>query len=579
MKYKLIESNVNFSDDSYNLVDRILMNRGVSDSKHYLETTDDDLISPNLLSNIEEASKCLLTHIENNDNICILMDNDLDGVCSSAILYQYLKETFPSINLQYIMSEGKQHGLSNSVKVPENVNLLILPDSGSNDAKQCKILKEKGTETIVLDHHEKNIQNDYAIIVNPFYSEKYENKSLSGGAVVYKFIKYLDESTWNDNADKYLDLVALSLIADSMDLRTLENRRLIDLGLSNVKNKAFLALINKQSYSMGNEVNIINCMFYISPLCNATIRTGEMEDKKNLFEAFCQIDQDFDYTKNSKTETVKEDIYTRVARVATNLRAKQNREIDKGLEIINQDIEKYNRNSNKVLFANCNGLDSNYVGLVAMKLASLYSKPCILIHESERSADYYTGSMRNYNNSPIENFKQFIEETKLFNFVQGHSNASGLAIYKNNIKKAIEFMNEKLKDVDLDKYYNVDFILSPEEVTLELINEIDKMKNIWCGTIEEPLFLIKDLKINSRDIELMGKENNSYKYKINEYDVSAVKFKCDPEDKVLKIKNENWAGEDIHLNLIAKLTLNLFNGIIQPQANIVDFEILEGDSI
>jgi single-stranded-DNA-specific exonuclease len=575
MKYKLIENKNNLNFNNNNLVDKILLNRGVLNPKKYLETTDADLISYNLLSNIEEASKCLLTHIENNDNICILMDNDLDGVCSSAILYQYLKETFSSINLQYIMSEGKQHGLSNSVQVPENVNLLILPDSGSNDSKQCKALKEKGTEVIVLDHHEKNVQNDYAIIVNPFYSEKYENKSLSGGGVVYKFIKYLDESTWNDNADKYLDLVALSLIADSMDLRTLENRRLIELGLSNIKNKAFLALINKQSYSMNNEVNIINCMFYISPLCNATIRTGEMEDKKNLFEAFCQIDQEFDYTKNSKTETVKEDIYTRVARVATNLKAKQNREIDKSLEIINEDIQKYNRNDNKVLFANASGLDNNFIGLVAMKLCNLYSKPCILLHESERSADYFTGSMRNFNNSPVENFKQFIEETKLFDFVQGHAQASGVGVKKNNIKKAIEFMNEKLKDVDFEKVFKVDFILEPDEVSINFANELNKLKDIWCGTIEEPQILIKNIKINTNDIELMGKEQETLKFTLNEDDVTCIMFKRDSNDPIIKIKEEEPLGKWIELEMVVKVGMNNFQGISSPQCTIIDYEIIK----
>jgi len=580
MKYKLIENTTsqkeNFSNNYNSLINKILLNRGISDPQHYLNTTNKDLYSYELLDNIDDAVKCLLSHIENDDNICILTDADTDGYCSAAMLYQYLKEVFPSINLQYTMQDGKQHGLSEKTNIPEDIKLLITPDASTNDFKQCKILKDKGIDVIALDHHQKNIDNLYAIIVNPYCSKNYPNFDLSGCAVTYKFLQALDAELWNDKADNYLDLVALSLISDSMNLQVLENKRLVELGLSQIKNKAFISLINKQSYSINGIVNIINISFYITPLINATIRSGEMEDKKNLFEAFCQIDQEFDYTKNSKTETVKEDIYTRIARVATNLKAKQNREIDKGLDIINEDIKKYNRNDNKILMANASGLDNNFIGLVAMKLCNLYSKPCILLHESEKSNNYFTGSMRNYNNSPIEDFKNFITESKLFDFVQGHANASGCALKKNNIKKFINYSNDKLRDVDFDKVFKVDFILEPEKITLELINEIDKMKNIWCGTIEEPLFLIKNLKINSRDIGLMGKENNSYKYKINEYDVSAVKFKCDPNDKILKIKTENWDGEDIHLNLIVKLNLNVFNGIIQPQANIVDFEIIEG---
>ncbi len=575
MKYKLIENNVNFSKDSYNLIDKILLNRGVLEPKHYLNTTNDDLYPYQLLDNMDEAVKCLLSHIENNDNICILVDSDNDGYCSAAILYQYLKESFPSINLQYTMQDGKQHGLSEKTILPNNINLLLTPDASTNDIKPCKKLKEQGIDVIALDHHIKNVENPYAIIVNPYCSKNYPNFQLSGGAVTWQFLKALDSELWSDNADKYLDMVALSLIADSMDLREFQNRKLVELGLSNITNKAFLSIINKQSYSIGGDVNIINVMFYITPLVNATIRTGEMEDKKNLFEAFCQIDQDFNYTKNSKTETVKEDIYTRVARVATNLRAKQNREIDKGLEIINQDIEKYNRNSNKVLFANCNGLDSNYVGLVAMKLSSQYSKPCILIHESERSADYYTGSMRNYNNSPIENFKQFIEETKLFNFVQGHANASGLAIYKSNIKKAIELMNERLKDVDFDKFYKVDFIMSPEEITLDFVQELDKLKGVWCGTIEEPCILVKGVKVNTNDIELMGSEKNSFKFRLNEDYVSCVKFKCDSNDIILKIKEEEPLGTWIELECIIKVGMNNFNGILSPQAVLQDYNLIK----
>jgi len=574
MKYKLIENDTIYNYDKLKLSERILFNRGVSSPNDYLNTTDDDLYSYELLDNINEAVKNLLFHVENNDSICILMDNDLDGVCSASILYQYLKETFSSINLQYIMSEGKQHGLSSSVKIPENVKLVLLPDSGTNDYKECKALKDKGVDIIILDHHESNNKNNSAIIVNPLCSKNYKNKFLSGGAVVYKFIQALDAELWNDNSSKYLDLVALSLIADSMDLREKENRRLVELGLSNIKNKAFLALINKQSYSMNNEINIINCMFYISPLANSTIRTGEMEDKKNLFEAFCQIDQEFDYTKNSKTETVKEDIYTRIARVATNLKAKQNREIDKSLEIINEDIKKYNRNDSKILFANASGLDNNYIGLTAMKLCSLYSKPCILLHESERSADYFTGSMRNFNNSPIENFKQFIEETKLFDFVQGHANASGIGVKKNNIKKAIELMNEKLKDVDFEKTYKVDFALEPEEITLNFANELSKLKNIWCGTIEEPLILIKNVNINTNNIDIMGKELDNWKFKLNEDGTECIKFKCNKDDFILKLKENEPLGTWIELEMVVRVGINMFNGISSPQAVVVDYNII-----
>jgi single-stranded-DNA-specific exonuclease len=579
MKYKLIGNTTsqkeNFNNNYNNLIDKILLNRGISDPTHYLNTTNKDLYSYELLDNIDKAIKCLLSHIENNDNIYILIDSDVDGVCSAAMLYQYLKEVFPQIKLSYILQDGKQHGLNEKTNIPDNTQLLLTPDASTNDFKQCKILKDKVIDVIALDHHIKNVDNPYAIIVNPYCSKGYPNFDLSGGAVTYKFLQALDAELWNDKADNYLDLVALSLISDSMNLQILENKRLVELGLSQIKNKAFISLINKQSFSISGIVNIINISFYITPLINATIRSGEMEDKKNLFEAFCQIDQEFDYTKNSKTETVKEDIYTRIARVATNLKAKQNREIDKGLEIINEDIKKYNRNDNKILMANASGLDNNYIGLVAMKLCNLYSKPCILLHESEKSNNYFTGSMRNYNNSPIENFKQFIEETKLFDFAQGHKNACGIGVKKNNIKKAIELMNEKLKDVDFEKVYKVDFVLEPEEVSINFVQELDRLKGIWCGTIEEPCILVKSVRANTNDIELMGKEQNTWKFKLNEDGIGCIKFKCNKNDLILKLKENEPLGTWIELEIVVKVNMNSFNQILSPQAVVQDYNLIK----
>jgi single-stranded-DNA-specific exonuclease len=577
MKYKLIENKMqqeNFSNNHNNLIDRILLNRGIQNPQHFLNLSDDDLYSYKLLSNIDEAVKCLLSHIENKNKILILSDPDADGLCSSSMLYQYLKEISPDINLDYLLQSGKEHGLNNKLNIPENTKLLLIPDAGSNDFEKCKELSDKGIQIIILDHHEFNKKNDYAIIVNPMLDD-YLNKQLSGGAVVYKFLQALDENLWENKADKYLDLVALSLIGDSMDTRVAENKRLIDLGLSNVKNKAFQAIINKQNYSMNGLVTIQNVQFYVVPLLNATIRSGEMEDKKNLFEAFCQIDKEFDYKKRGETEVGKEDIYTMVARVATNLRAKQNREIDKGLEIINKDIEKYNRNDNKFLFANASELDSNFIGLTAMKLASQYSKPCILIHPSTKSPNYFTGSMRNFNGSPIENLKDFISDTKLFDFVQGHQFAAGLGIKKENIKKAIDKINELLKDVDFDKIYKVDFIFDAEEITLDFVVGVDELKNMWGNNIDEPLLLVKNVRINTNDIELIGKENDTFKFRLNDDGVTCMKFKCNQDDPILKLKEEEPLGTWIELEAVVKVNMNSFNQILSPQAVIQDYNLIK----
>lgn len=72
-------------------------------------------------------------------------------------------------------------------------DLIILPDAGSNDVEEHKILSEMGYDIICLDHHLISQKSENAIIVNNQSSEKYGNKALSGVGVVYQFLRALDE--------------------------------------------------------------------------------------------------------------------------------------------------------------------------------------------------------------------------------------------------------------------------------------------------------------------------------------------------------------------------------------------------
>ena len=166
----------------------------------------------------------------------------------------------------------------------------------------------------------------------------YLNKNLCGTGIVYKFLQALDEELWNDYTEDFLDLVSLANIADSMDIKQLETKRLIDKGLSKIRNKLFKALIEKQSYSINNNIIINNIHFYIVPLINGLIRAGDYEEKDLLFRAFIETDEIFKYKPRRKSkndpepEEIDEDIYTRVARLCGNARQRQNNSKDKDVE-------------------------------------------------------------------------------------------------------------------------------------------------------------------------------------------------------------------------------------------------------
>ena len=295
MKYQII------GDGNYNNpLKTFLKNRGVEDVDNYINVSEDTLIPYQNLDSIDEAVKVYQSHIEQNHNICIIVDCDVDGYTSASMIYSYTKNLNPECKLTYLLHTGKGHGLTEEIEIPEDTQLLIIPDAGTNDTAQCKALKEKGIDIIILDHHEQEVENPYAVIVNNQCSNNYKNKALCGAGIVYKFLQAVDEECWNDCADDYLDLVALANISDNMDIREPETKYLILKGLEFITNAFFEKMLEGQSYYFPDGTTIIGVQFYITQLINALIRIGSQEEKEILFRALIREEnKTSEYNKNS----------------------------------------------------------------------------------------------------------------------------------------------------------------------------------------------------------------------------------------------------------------------------------------
>ena len=103
--------------------------------------------------------------------------------------------------------------------------------------------------------------------------------------MVYKFCSFIDELLGVNYANQFLDLVALGMIADMMDLRDYETKHLITLGLENIRNPYFKGMVQKNEYSLKDGITPIGIAFYIAPYVNATIRMGTQEEKMIMFES------------------------------------------------------------------------------------------------------------------------------------------------------------------------------------------------------------------------------------------------------------------------------------------------------
>lgn len=584
MKYRLYENGTN---DTSNVVMEVLKNRGVCDCNEYLNLTDKVVLPYSYLNNMDEAVDLFINHFERKSKIGVLVDEDVDGFCSASEMYLYIKRLDSDYPVNYIMHQrAKAHGLSDDIELPDDIELLIIPDAGTNDVEQCKKLNENGIDILILDHHESEKDNPFALIVNNQMSERYDNKSLCGAGVVYKFLKALDDRLWNEYADDFLDLFALGNISDVMDMRSYETRYLTDLGLKNIQNKFLKALIKAQEYSMNDIVNIHNIQWYITPVINAIIRIGSIEEKELVFRAFIEEDEFFEYkkraTKNNPAQTIQESIYDRAAKFCKNSKQRQDKLRDKGLEKLSNQAKKFCKNSDetKILLVDTTDvLHEGLTGVVAIKMAENFNKPVILLkrHRNERGEEVYGGSARNMNNSPIENLKDVINSTNVIKG-QGHANAFGIVDLPIDKKEeATRILNDILKDVEYDATYLVDYIFDIYEVDVNTIMQLSVFDNIICQGIEEPKIAVENIKLSRSEFEIFGKKEDIISFTYN--GIKYVQFKCKEGNQLYDFLQNAWNdNETVTFNIVGKPSINEYNGIRTSQVIILDNDIISTDN-
>lgn len=578
MKTRLV--NENFKS---NYVDQLLRARGVQSPVDYYEPSAEYLQDPSNLENIERGANLLMGVLSLEEKILIVVDSDNDGFTSATIMHNYLKDIAPNIEIDYVLHEGKQHGLQDHIdKLMEDgkhYGLIICPDSSSNDHEYHERLEEVGASVLVLDHHITDEKiSDNAVIINNQLSPKYKNKELTGAGVVYQFCRYLDMRLGKSYADKYMDLAAWGIIGDMGSMLEMENRYIVREGLKHINNKCLLAFMEKQAYSitgvMGasqqqliDAMNPISVAFYIVPLVNAMIRVGTMAEKRRLFEAFLDGDKMIPSGKRGAKGTL-DKAGVEAARECSNARNRQNKTLDEAVGAIEIKIHKYDLLENRVLFVRLDDDDrfpSELNGLVAMKLAAKFKRPTIVARLNKEGIN--RGSMRGMNQSALTSFKDFLEESQMFEYVSGHDNAAGVSIPDSYLRDFHKWANEALADIDFgENCHDVNFErIAADEDICDIILDIGNHAGIWGQQNDEPLIHVSDINVTMSDVKIMGKNMDTVK--IEKFGIAYMKFHA--KDLI----------EDLHkyskvkLEIVGRANVNYWGGNVIPQIFIDDYEV------
>lgn len=578
-KYKLL-TNVGFGNE----INSILKSKGISDIPSFLNPTKKYLESELLFDNIEKARDKLVFHLNNNSKILVVVDTDTDGYTSAALIYQYIKRINTNSMVDYIIHDGKQHGLDDLLPkiYSSDYKLIIVPDAGSNDYVECTELYLDGKEVIILDHHlvepiTKTVALKYfedvyasenpAVIVNNQSSQRITDKAMTGVGITYKFCKLLD-SYFNVNyADEYLDLVAIGMIADRCDMSNLQSRYLIFEGLKQIinkvnKNKFIRRLVDSQSYSLNNKVTINGLGFYVIPLINSLIRIGTFEEKCIMFEALCNSNKTLLRKVRGKGE-LELTIQEYALKSCESANRKQKKLTEESVKKLSEDINTNKLDKYPILICNArDDVDSNSTGLIANRLADVYQRPCLLMR---RYDDVCSGSARGYNKCEILDFNKWCKGTNLFSKVSGHDNAFGISIKFENTYKLFQLISE-MPNIN-EPLYHIYGIYNDKNISDQIIKNIAKYDYLWGSGVDEPIFLIDNIITNKYNINLLGAKQNKIEFMYHN-----IKFTMFSKGRSLsKLFTEIInTGENIKLSIIGSFRVE--NKVAQVMISDMMFE-------
>ena len=563
MKIKLVNDNIT-SDYTKNL----LRARGVDNIDDFLSPSEKNLQCWEDLDNIKLGVDLVKNTINDKKPYAILIDPDNDGFTSFAILYQYLKRLNPEKEIEYFVHSAKQHGLEDTYQIfqDKDYSVVFLPDSSSNDGV---FAKEINAPICVIDHHEiDNEPSDNMIVINNQSSMKYKNKYLSGAGMVWQFCRAMDYYFGHEWAYDYADLAAVGICGDAMSGLEIENQYIWSYGFSHINNFFLKTLIDKQNFSMKGIVNPTTVAFYISPLLNAVTRVGTTEEKLHMAEAFINGEKLIPSNKKGhKGELVA--LAVEATRECVNAKSRQARILDNIEEKIDIKINKKDLLINKVLFVELDDDDdfpSTLNGLLATRLTNKYNRPAIVARANDDG--YIRGSARAIKTENMDSFKQYLEESEMFEYVLGHPLAFGCSISNYNLDKFFSYSNDSLKDVELgEKCYSVNFIRDAMDNDIDnLIRDVGEYGYIWSNQNDEPILYIDNIILSTNEIQIIGTNRDTIKFIKN--GITYIKFKAND------LISELSGMKDIIMKIVGRCNINEWNGIKSPQIIIDDYEII-----
>ncbi|MBO4988665.1 MAG: single-stranded-DNA-specific exonuclease RecJ [Lachnospiraceae bacterium] len=496
------------------VIARIIRNRDVISDEEirlFLQGDRNNLHDPRELKDAQKAAEILKVKIAQGKKIRIIGDYDVDGVCSTYILYRGLSVCGADVDcvIPHRMKDG--YGINEELvkqAIADGVDTIITCDNGIAAQDVLENGKKEGLTCIVTDHHEIQFDEiegkrcyripDVDAVVDPKQEEcKYPFESICGAVVAYKVIQVLLDEVLTDKElmktalDELLEPAGIATVCDIMPLLD-ENRIIVKeamKSLQNPKNPGLHALIKVNELDAA-KLTSFSIGFVIGPCLNATGRLDSAELSLGLLMA------------KSFEEAVP------LATTLKEYNANRKELTEKGVEKALALLEEGEYDKDRVLVLYLPDVHESLAGIIAGRIREKTGKPTFVLTKGEEGVK---GSARS-----IENYHIYDEMTKCKQFFTkygGHKMAAGLSMEEENVKLFRQVINENcvLTEDDFEEKITIDVPMPFSYVTQQFVDELSVLEPFGAAN-EKPVFAQKNIRFIRGYI--MGKNNNMARFDV-----------------------------------------------------------------
>ena len=508
------------------------------DVNAFLQPRLRSLSDPFLLPNMRAAVERIVQAIDRRERVVLFGDYDVDGVTSLALLAEMLRAygAAPALFLPLRMEEG--YGLSR-----ESVDrcwelyhpqLLIAVDCGTSSVAEVAELRGRGTDVVILDHHEpKSALPECVAVVNPKIFADCAFRYLCSVGIVFKVCHALLKQRPVEGFElkAQLDLVALGTVADIVPLQG-ENRVLVQHGLRQIARSTRRGVRKLMEVSgVRPPLCAEDVGFRLGPRLNAAGRLATAEKALQLL-----------LTRDE----------TEATELATLLDG-QNRErqaVEKEIcaAAEEQVAEQFDPGRDVAIVVGARDWHPGVLGIVASRLARKYHRPAIVIgFDADGSGK---GSGRSIEGlslvEALGRCEKWIEK------YGGHEMAAGLSIREENFASfAAEFKSaarELLSEEALQERLHLDHELMLSELNAELLRWHMLLEPFGSGNAQ-PTFFAREVQptrepqvVKDKHLVLRLRQRN-YHARAIFFDGAAAPLPQPPWDIAFRIHSDEYEGE------------------------------------